>query len=120
MTEDIPPPPPYHKNTHKIIVGVDYGTTFSGVSYVSTTKSDIDDISVITSWPGVGHNSETVYKTPSRIAYPDENPKIKDIKWGFQVDSGMTSYSWTKPLLDKNTRAAEFDDRLLEFQKSSH
>ncbi|KAH8804545.1 Hsp70 family protein-like protein [Xylogone sp. PMI_703] len=92
---------------HKIIVGVDYGTTFSGVSYVTTDRSDIDDINIISSWPGELH---TAWKAPTKFAYKMENPKIQNDKWGYEVTPKHISYSWTKLLLDKNAAVGEFDD----------
>lgn len=86
---------------------------------MATTKSDIRDVVVITSWPGTSRASETVYKIPSRIAYPNENYRIQNNKWGFQVESGMISYSWTKLLLDKDTPAEEFDDETLKLQEAA-
>ncbi|OBT82580.1 hypothetical protein VE02_08680 [Pseudogymnoascus sp. 03VT05] len=93
--------------THKIIVGIDYGTTFSGVSFVTTDKSGIDDITIISTWPGDPYGS---WKTPTRIAYSVENPKISTNKWGFDVYPKLKSYSWTKLLLDKNAAVGEHDD----------
>ncbi|GFF98153.1 heat shock 70 kDa protein 12A [Aspergillus udagawae] len=58
---------------HKIIVGVDYGTTFTGASYVSSRGSGLSDIILISTWPGPSRDTETVFKAPSRIAYADEN-----------------------------------------------
>jgi hypothetical protein len=121
---------------HKIIVGVDYGTTFSGivphlpllpisavlmyiavgVSYVTTDKSDIDDINIISTWPGETHTS---WKTPTRIAYKKENPQLQSDKWGFEVNPKLTSYSWTKLLLDKNAAAAQYDDPTLFSDKAT-
>jgi molecular chaperone DnaK (HSP70) len=121
---------------HKIIVGVDYGTTFSGmlpqrplptvfpmltqsalgVSYVTTDKSDIDDINIISKWPGEAHTS---WKTPTRIAYKKENPQLQSDKWGFEVNPKLTSYSWTKLLLDKNAAAAQYDDPTLFSDKAT-
>jgi molecular chaperone DnaK (HSP70) len=117
---------PAEQKRHKIIVGVDYGTTFSGifpsfitlrvsvltyrilgVSYVTTDKSDIDDINIISKWPGDAHTS---WKTPTRIAYKKENSSLQSNKWGFEVNPKLTSYSWTKLLLDKNAVAAQYDD----------
>jgi hypothetical protein len=112
---------------HKIIVGIDYGTTFSGmqvvfclnisifnivagVSYVTTdksSKSSVDDIKIISTWPGDPYGS---WKTPTRIAYSKENPKIGTNKWGFEVYPKLKSYSWTKLLLDKNAAVGEHDD----------
>lgn len=81
-----------------------------GVSYVTTDKSDMDDINIISAWPGEVHTS---WKTPTRIAYQRENPKLQSNKWGFEVHSKLTSYSWTKLLLDKNAAAGEYDDPAL-------
>ncbi|DAA75364.1 TPA_exp: HSP70 family protein [Trichophyton benhamiae CBS 112371] len=91
---------------HKIIVGIDYGTTFTG--------SDAKDVIIIGTWPGPSRDSETVFKAPSRIAYPLDNPANETIRWGFQVEPGMTTYSWTKLLLDRNIALGEFDDPTLE------
>ncbi|CAD6450069.1 da6a4bb9-e93e-481b-ba9f-35eb6b8a01e0 [Sclerotinia trifoliorum] len=98
---------PTKGNGHKIIIGIDYGTTFSGVSYVTTDKSGIEDITIMSPWPGDPHVS---WKTPTRIAYSQENPKLKNNKWGFEVNSKLKSYSWTKLLLDKSASAKDHDD----------
>ncbi|KIN04334.1 hypothetical protein OIDMADRAFT_159767 [Oidiodendron maius Zn] len=98
-------------NGHKIIVGIDYGTTFSGVSYITTHKSDIKEVNIITAWPGeltIPH-----WKVPTRISYKRENPKLSKNKWGFEVDPKFISYSWTKLLLDKNALVGEYDDPAL-------
>ncbi|TAQ85429.1 hypothetical protein B7494_g6250 [Chlorociboria aeruginascens] len=95
---------------HKIIVGIDYGTTFSGISYVTTDKNDIDDINIISSWPG---ELRTAWKTPTRIAYKQENKTLGCNKWGFEVDPKLISYSWTKLLLDKNAAQGDYDDPAL-------
>jgi molecular chaperone DnaK (HSP70) len=116
---------------HKIIVGVDYGTTFTGeflavnvqrkmakkregASYVSTEGRDISDIIIIKTWPGPARDTETVFKTPSRIAYPADNRRIGTQRWGFQVEPGMTAYTWTKLLLDQDTPLTKYDDAALE------
>ncbi|PMD34535.1 Hsp70 family protein-like protein [Hyaloscypha variabilis F] len=102
---------------HKIIIGIDYGTTFSGVSYVTTDKSDIKDITIISSWPG---EQLTSWKTPTRIAYARENsPLITENKWGFEVSPKLISYSWTKLLLDKNAAMGEYDDPALAEMEGS-
>ncbi|RDW74281.1 Hsp70 family protein [Aspergillus mulundensis] len=89
----------------KIIVGVDYGTTFTGASFVSTQARGIDDIVLIHSWPGEAKHHEVVLKTPSRIAYDGAGNR----RWGFQVKPGMNSYSWTKLLLDTGSRLTNYD-----------
>jgi hypothetical protein len=87
-----------------------------GVSYVTTDKSDIDDINIITKWPGDTHTS---WKTPTRIAYKKENSSIESNKWGFEVNAKLISYSWTKLLLDKNAAAAQYDDPSLSLEMSA-
>jgi hypothetical protein len=82
----------------------------AGVSYVTTDKSGIDDINIISSWPGEQHSSS---KTPTRIAYACENSAIQSNKWGFEVYPKLISYSWTKLLLDKNATVGEHDDPAL-------
>jgi hypothetical protein len=113
----------------KIILGVDYGTTFTGkspgwgpknklgltnlragVSYVTSDKTSIDDIDVIRTWPGDGRPVEGNWKTPTVIAYGAENRGAIRNHWGYEVRRGMTSCSWTKLLLDTSAETAEFDD----------
>ncbi|EEP75420.1 conserved hypothetical protein [Uncinocarpus reesii 1704] len=86
-------------STHKIIVGVDYGTTFTVI---------------IDKWPGPNKISDTIGKTPSRIAYPFDNRSIGKVKWGFEIQPGLTAYSWTKLLLDEDTPLTKYDDHALE------
>ncbi|KAK2733112.1 hypothetical protein FQN57_002304 [Myotisia sp. PD_48] len=97
---------------HKIIVGVDYGTTYSGISWVESTKTRLEDINVINTWPG---HRDSTWKVPSRIAYAKENNgKIPNDQWGFEVSPNLMSYSWTKLLLDKHARIGEYDDPSLK------
>ncbi|RAL13363.1 Hsp70 family protein [Aspergillus homomorphus CBS 101889] len=109
-------PPDLGTNTadRKIIVGIDYGTTFTGASYVSSRGTTLNDITVINTWPGNARSIDTVVKTPSRIAYASENDKAARDLWGYQVAPGMKAYSWTKLLLDKNMPLTEYDDVALE------
>ncbi|KAK6828704.1 hypothetical protein RU639_003752 [Aspergillus parasiticus] len=98
----------------KIIVGVDYGTTFTGASYVSSKGTELSDVILISTWPGPSRFTDTVFKTPSRIAYPADNPRISNTRWGYQVEPGMVGYSWTKLLLDQGTPLTKYDDGALE------
>ncbi|KAL3478805.1 hypothetical protein BJX99DRAFT_223928 [Aspergillus californicus] len=101
-------------DSKKIIVGVDYGTTFTGASYVSSKGTGLSDIKLISTWPGPSRDTETVFKAPSRIAYASENSRISKDRWGYQVEAGMTAYSWTKLLLDHGTPITKYDDSALE------
>ena len=92
--------------------------TSSGISFVPSNKSSIADVQVIRTWPGPSKDADQVWKTPSRIAYPDENPnQVKSgsgTPWGYQVKPNMKSYSWTKLLLDGKTKLTAHDDKSLE------
>ncbi|EZF73537.1 hypothetical protein H105_04593 [Trichophyton soudanense CBS 452.61] len=110
MAPRTPRKSPQTTSRHKIMVGIDYGTTFTGKEAVIVWKNVI----VIGTWPGPSRDSETVFKAPSRIAYPLDNPANSTIRWGFQVEPGMTTYSWTKLLVDRNIALGEFDDPTLE------
>jgi molecular chaperone DnaK (HSP70) len=112
---------------HRLIVGVDYGTTYSvchtpllnrttlltvyqGVSFVTTDKSNIEDIIVIRSWPG----KDGEWKVPTRLAYSQENNELQKNAWGYEVQPKMTSCSWTKLLLDINAKDRTYDDPNLQ------
>lgn len=80
----------------------------------------MDDIFVIKNWPGPSKEFTEVWKTPSKIAYRSENSHMTNIKddadeiiWGYDVEPGMTSYSWMKLRLDEHTKITEFDDSSL-------
>ncbi|KAJ6155810.1 hypothetical protein N7470_006376 [Penicillium chermesinum] len=90
---------------HKIIVGVDYGTTFTGVSFVNSSQG-AENIHVIRTWPGPARVQDETWKTPSRIAYKRENLSLgeQDVAWGYQVTPRMKSYTWTKLLLDNQKK----------------
>jgi molecular chaperone DnaK (HSP70) len=99
----------------KIVVGVDYGTTYTGVSWVESTKKHLEDVQIIRAWPGPSKEASETWKTPSRIAYASENNNGNTTfdQWGYLVTPRMKSYSWTKLLLDMNAEASEFDDPAL-------
>ncbi|EMF08039.1 actin-like ATPase domain-containing protein [Sphaerulina musiva SO2202] len=95
---------------HKLVVGIDFGTTFTGVSHVSTAgahEKTLDDVEAINDWPGFGRDGDFAMKTPTRLAYSDD-PAAQN-PWGYYVRPGMKSYSWMKLLLDP-TQASKFDD----------
>ncbi|PMD64400.1 actin-like ATPase domain-containing protein [Hyaloscypha bicolor E] len=99
-------------NRIKCILSIDYGTTYTGISYVFSNESDLNDISTVQTWPGEGRDRDFEWKTPTVIAYGTENG-FQGIKWGFTVEPGMVSYSWTKLLLDKNAPKGKYDDPTL-------
>ncbi|KAK8196400.1 hsp70-like protein [Phyllosticta paracitricarpa] len=93
---------------HKIVLGLDFGTTFTGIAYGSTA-GDVQDLEVITNWPD---SSGASYKTPTKIAYHDENIAEEDDndKWGFQVSGRMNCCAWFKLHLKTELNPRKYDD----------
>ncbi|KAI2468258.1 actin-like ATPase domain-containing protein [Annulohypoxylon bovei var. microspora] len=88
----------------RLIVGVDFGTTFSGVAAVYTSTPD--DVEIIKSWPG--GNGITSDKVPTEISYdfpPDPTPETKpNIKWGFQFKPEESRLRCIKLFLDRSQK----------------
>ncbi|KAK2594476.1 hypothetical protein QQS21_007823 [Conoideocrella luteorostrata] len=95
----------------KLIVGIDYGTTYSGISFALSNAADFKDILPWTKYPGASsHNAEHCVKAPTRIAFEDENDDLTENAWGYQIEPGLKIYAMTKLLLDKSTLQSNFDD----------
>ncbi|KAL8377885.1 hypothetical protein RB595_008528 [Gaeumannomyces hyphopodioides] len=64
----------------KIIVGIDFGTTYSGVAWAETQRPDRRD--PITTWPinGATREGESSEKVPTRLRYDGDQ-----IQWGFSI-----------------------------------
>ncbi|KAL1835667.1 hypothetical protein VTJ49DRAFT_6256 [Mycothermus thermophilus] len=93
---------PQHND--RLIVGVDFGTTFSGVAAVYTGTPD--DIEIIKTWPG--GNGITSDKVPTEIAYdlpagasPGTAPTVK---WGFQFKPEDPRLRCIKLFLDRSQK----------------
>jgi molecular chaperone DnaK (HSP70) len=103
---------------HKLSVGIDYGTTFSGIAFITSQRSDVKDIEVISDWPAGAKALEYLEKVPSQIAYSAEKENLSfemdEDRWGYGVEAGMRTFCWTKLLLDQNTAAGEYDDPTLK------
>ncbi|KAK7539975.1 hsp70-like protein [Phyllosticta citribraziliensis] len=93
-------------SAQKIIVGLDFGTTFSGMCWV-TSNGQANDIEVKKSWPG---RAESVSKVPSRIAYASENPTLNANLFGFQIRPSHKQVAWFKLRLDDEAAPTEYDD----------
>ncbi|KAL5355296.1 hypothetical protein BJX96DRAFT_170538 [Aspergillus floccosus] len=77
-------------STNTIVIGIDFGTTYSGIAW---TLRDGEDVEVISTWPGGG--SRTTPKAPSTILY-----KKKAIHWGYQTGDMGGAIQGVKLLLD--------------------
>ncbi|OJJ48585.1 hypothetical protein ASPZODRAFT_14713 [Penicilliopsis zonata CBS 506.65] len=96
------------KDRSFIIVGVDFGTTFSGVSW-QISRSETINVHTLKNWPNGSGNLE---KVPSIISYDKEATEGK-ICWGYEVEPRMLSSTWFKLLLVQDAATGEHDDPLL-------
>ena len=102
------PTPP----TDKLIVGVDFGTTYSGVA--AAYSGSPDEIDIIKTWPG--GNGITSDKVPTEIAYDTPDSAIgtateksqATIRWGFQFKPEDTRLRCIKLFLDRNQKLPHF------------
>lgn len=65
---------------HKIVIGIDFGTTYSGVSWAENTNPD--KINPIRQWPDATGRQD-FDKVPSEMVYLPNG----EFKWGYQVNS---------------------------------
>ncbi|KAJ0143988.1 Heat shock 70 kDa protein 12A, partial [Colletotrichum tanaceti] len=93
--------------TDRLIVGVDFGTTFSGhVSVAAVYTSTPDDVEIIKTWPG--GNGITSDKVPTEISYdfPANAAAGAEptVKWGFQFKPEESRLRCIKLFLDRSQK----------------
>ncbi|TEY58654.1 hypothetical protein BOTCAL_0204g00110 [Botryotinia calthae] len=108
----------------RLIVGLDFGTTYSGVAVVYT--SNPDDVDIIKTWPG--SNGITSDKVPTEIGYskPPGSPVGTEptIKWGCQFRPEEPRLRCIKLFLDRSQKLpfyvspAETANQLKEHSKN--
>ncbi|KAK1727200.1 hypothetical protein CaCOL14_000810 [Colletotrichum acutatum] len=90
--------------TDRLIVGVDFGTTFSGVAAVYTSTPD--DVEIIKTWPG--GNGITSDKVPTEISYDISANAAAGtdptVKWGFQFKPEEARLRCIKLFLDRSQK----------------
>ncbi|KAK1834505.1 hypothetical protein QBC39DRAFT_397070 [Podospora conica] len=94
----------------RVVIAIDYGTTFTGVAYLVVKHKDQDlddlanDIRVIQSWKK--HSTE---KVPSDYSY---SPSLTHSceQWGYDIDDNSRVLRWTKLSLEPS------NDRTLELK----
>ncbi|KAH7157318.1 hypothetical protein B0J13DRAFT_592817 [Dactylonectria estremocensis] len=79
----------------KLIIALDFGTTYSGIAYCFTNQRDCTPIS-IKNWPGA--ESPDAPKIPTVIRYDKDDPKA--FTWGATLDNDRESIVAVKLLLD--------------------
>ncbi|TVY82722.1 Heat shock 70 kDa protein 12A [Lachnellula suecica] len=93
----------------KLIVGIDFGTTFSGVAWAETKRPD--HLAIVNVWPsGLGMNEGvTQDKVPTEIRYTPEG-----MEWGFQIPRDAEKQHWFKLALSGESRASAPYEKLPE------
>ncbi|EDN95710.1 hypothetical protein SS1G_11589 [Sclerotinia sclerotiorum 1980 UF-70] len=85
---------------HRIVIAIDYGTTYSGLSYAISNAEKGTEYGI--GWPR-SLNTDSLGKIPTKIAYKAENlQSLQTDTWGYAVGADSKSCSWTKLLLDKS------------------
>lgn len=105
-----------HVVEDRLVVGVDFGTTYSGVAAVYSALPD--DLDIIKTWPG--GNGITSDKVPTEIAYdpistgangvadPPTGPAHSRVRWGFQFKPEEPRLRCIKLFLDRNQKLPHF------------
>ncbi|KLU86419.1 hypothetical protein MAPG_05433 [Magnaporthiopsis poae ATCC 64411] len=76
-----------------LVIGIDFGTTSSGVAWATKKMFDKQNVSFITDWPGT---RAEMAKTPSQLFYDGDK-----VLWGSEVPAHAESLQWFKLLLLK-------------------
>ncbi|RKF55635.1 Heat shock 70 kDa protein 12A [Golovinomyces cichoracearum] len=79
----------------QLIVGIDFGTTFSGVAFAFATNKEAKE-DIITEWPGAG--SYTKQKIPT-VLYYDQYQKV--VGWGPDIADALAPTGYPKPGVQK-------------------
>ncbi|KAL4886656.1 hypothetical protein BJY04DRAFT_178102 [Aspergillus karnatakaensis] len=85
----------------KLVIGIDFGTTFTGVAWAETRRAD--HISVIESWPSHANTQEGIssVKVPTELRYT-KGSDGENVEWGFQIPALVDRYQWFKLGLDES------------------
>ncbi|KAK4032540.1 hypothetical protein C8A01DRAFT_41001, partial [Parachaetomium inaequale] len=76
-----------------VIIGIDFGTTYSGVAFTCSKK--IDSIEVIASWDSELPSNCDEDKTPTAISFGPQN----QVTWGYNIPFDAEQAKWFKLLL---------------------
>ncbi|KAJ6125279.1 hypothetical protein N7471_012596 [Penicillium samsonianum] len=74
-----------------LVIGIDFGTTYSGVAWATVDDFERDEINIITNWPKHGREEP---KAPTELFY--EGGKVM---WGYGIPLDADPVRWFKLLL---------------------
>ncbi|RSL54238.1 hypothetical protein CEP54_009995 [Fusarium duplospermum] len=89
-----------------IIVGIDFGTTYSGVSWA--INEGHKRIRLITDWPNPSATNANADKVPSLISY--QNGRVAN--WGYEVGIKEEAFRWVKILLEPKSKYSEEQEQI--------
>ncbi|KAI1873113.1 uncharacterized protein JN550_003366 [Neoarthrinium moseri] len=75
-----------------LVIGIDFGTTYSGVAWSTRVELESSQINFITSWPD---NAREEGKVPTELWYDDTGEPI----WGYSIPADADPFRWFKLLL---------------------
>ncbi|SMQ54537.1 unnamed protein product [Zymoseptoria tritici ST99CH_1A5] len=84
-----------NRNKAQLIVGIDFGTTFSGVAFAFATNTEAKE-DIIVEWPGAG--TQTKQKIPT-VLYYDQNQQV--VGWGPDIAEALAPTGYPKPGVQK-------------------
>ncbi|CAG7566230.1 unnamed protein product [Fusarium equiseti] len=76
-----------------IAIGIDFGTTYSGVSWARSTNPK--EVNAIAGWASEDHRNKNEIQVPTLY-------DLESGKWGYQITPDMTPMRWFKLLLLNN------------------
>ncbi|THZ56528.1 actin-like ATPase domain-containing protein [Aureobasidium pullulans] len=79
----------------QLIVGIDFGTTFSGVAFAFATNTEAKE-DIIVEWPGAG--TATKQKIPT-VLYYDQHQQV--VGWGADIADALAPTGYPKPGVQK-------------------
>ncbi|KAI1422316.1 hypothetical protein F5Y12DRAFT_786866 [Xylaria sp. FL1777] len=85
-----------------LVIGIDFGTTYSGVAWATKVDFENHNINSVVSWPGNGREES---KVPTELWYGNN----EELVWGYDVPVDIEPFRWFKLLL---LRAEDLDPEL--------
>jgi molecular chaperone DnaK (HSP70) len=93
-------------NNRRIVVSIDFGTTYSGVAWADTTRPDVQH--VVTEWPSAG-SSKSSPKVPTEL-----RKVAAGWQWGFQIPESAKRSKYFKLFVSLHSSSTtSFDQNLL-------
>ncbi|CAG8962469.1 hypothetical protein HYFRA_00014199 [Hymenoscyphus fraxineus] len=98
-----------NKKSSDIVIGIDFGTTYSGVSWAYPGRRDVR---LITNWPNPKTKNASNDKVPSTISYC--NGQVE--RWGYSNRDKDETFRWFKILLEPSHK---YNDEVKEVKDAS-